>query len=416
MAGERLINNHFHALTHKNYRYFWLGQCVSLIGTWMQTIGQSWLVLTLTGNPFLLGLVGTMQFLPVTCFSLFAGVMIDKFPKKRILLCTQAFSMLLALTLSVLVFTNKIQYGHVLVFAFLLGLTNTIDMPTRQSFNVEIVGKEDLMNAIALNSMTFNAARIIGPSIGAAMMAYFGAGWCFLLNGLSFIAVLYGLIRTQPTAYVRPKKDASILNEIKDGIRYIASDRVLSQTLLLVTVIGTLAFNFSVLIPTFTRDVLHLQERTYGAMMSCLGVGSLIGALLTSIRSKKGPKLAVSMICSIVISFILCLNGLSGSPYTLGLALAATGFFNITFSTNSNSLLQMHAKDEYRARVMSVYALVFAGSTPVGNLFTGYVASKFGANGAYIWCGVLCFVASVLILAIYRGSGKHKQTSVESTS
>jgi len=182
LAGRRLVDNHFHALTHRNYRYFWFGQCISLIGTWMQNIGQAWLVLTLTGSPFLLGLIGAVQFLPVTCLSLFAGVVIDKFPKKNILIVTQSVSMCLALTMATLVFTDTIRYGHVVALALLLGLTNTFDMPTRQSFNIEIVGKDDLMNAIALNSTTFNLARILGPSIGAAMMALLGTGWCFFVE------------------------------------------------------------------------------------------------------------------------------------------------------------------------------------------------------------------------------------------
>ncbi len=172
----------------------------------MQNIGQAWLVLTLTGSPFLLGLIGTIQFLPFTCLSLFAGVVIDKFPKKRILLVTQSMSMLLALTLSALVFTDTVRYGYVMVLALLLGLTNTFDMPTRQAFNIEIVGKDDLMNAIALNSMTFNLARILGPAIGATMMALLGPAWCFLLNGLSFIAVIYGLLQIEAVPYVREKK------------------------------------------------------------------------------------------------------------------------------------------------------------------------------------------------------------------
>ncbi len=173
----------------------------------MQNIGQAWLVLTLTGSPFLLGLIGTIQFLPFTCLSLFAGVVIDKFPKKRILLVTQSMSMLLALTLSALVFTDTVRYGYVMVLALLLGLTNTFDMPTRQAFNIEIVGKDDLMNAIALNSMTFNLARILGPAIGATMMALLGPAWCFLLNGLSFIAVIYGLLQIEAVPYVREKKN-----------------------------------------------------------------------------------------------------------------------------------------------------------------------------------------------------------------
>ncbi|WP_274649266.1 MFS transporter [Paenibacillus humicola] len=406
-AGGRLVDRHFHALTHRNYRYFWYGQCISLIGTWMQNIGQSWLVLTLTGSPFLLGLVGAVQFLPITFLSLFAGVIIDRYPKRRILLITQSVSMCLALTLAVLVFTDTVRYGYVLTVAFLLGLTNTFDLPTRQSFNIEIVGKEDLMNAIALNSTTFNLARILGPSIGALMMAYLGTGWCFLLNGLSFVAVLLGLLRIEAKPYVRAKKTGiGLIAEIKDGIRYMAGDPLLSQTILLVTVIGTIAFNFNVLIPVFTRTVLHLDEKTYGGLMSCLGAGSLIGAVTVGLRSKIGPKLKVSVVCSIVISIGLFLIGLSGSVMVTGLLLLATGICTIAFSTNSNSLLQMNARDEYRARVMSVYSLVFAGSTPLGNLLTGYAADRFGADSAYMLCGLSCLVPCLAIILVYRNKRK----------
>ncbi|WP_246320330.1 MFS transporter [Paenibacillus qinlingensis] len=404
-AGAVFIDRHFHALTHKNYRYMWLGQCVSLIGTWMQNIGQSWLVLTLTGSSLKLGIVAACQFLPILLFSLFAGIIVDKFPKKKILILTQTVSMILAFALATLVLTDTVRYEYILVLALLLGLNNTLDMPTRQAFNVEIVGKEDLMNAIALNSTTFNMARIVGPSIGAVMMAWLGAGWCFLLNGVSFIAVLYGLIHIEAAPYVRKMRaKEGILKEIKDGIVYIAKDPILSPTVLLVTVIGTLAFNFNILIPVFTKNVLHMGETTYGTLMSCLGVGSLAGALTMSFRSKRGPKLKLSMAASCMVAICLILNGLSGSVWVCGTLLAFTGFFNILFATNSNSALQMYAKDEYRARVMSVYALVFAGSTPIGSLFSGFIADRFGANGAFVACGVLTGLLCLFITWKYKSS------------
>lgn len=404
-AGAVFVDRHFHALTHKNYRYMWLGQCVSLIGTWMQNIGQSWLVLTLTGSSLKLGIVAACQFLPILLFSLFAGIIVDKFPKKKILILTQTVSMILAFALATLVLTDTVRYEYILVLALLLGLNNTLDMPTRQAFNVEIVGKEDLMNAIALNSTTFNMARIVGPSIGAVMMAWLGAGWCFLLNGVSFIAVLYGLIHIEAAPYVRKMRaKEGILKEIKDGIVYIAKDPILSPTVLLVTVIGTLAFNFNILIPVFTKNVLHMGETTYGTLMSCLGVGSLAGALTMSFRSKRGPKLKLSMAASCLVAICLILNGLSGSVWVCGTLLAFTGFFNILFATNSNSALQMYAKDEYRARVMSVYSLVFAGSTPIGSLFSGFIADRFGANGAFIACGVLTGLLCLFITWKYKSS------------
>jgi predicted MFS family arabinose efflux permease len=393
-------SDNFHALTHKNFRYFWMGQCVSLIGTWMQNIGQSWLVYTLTDSPFLLGLVGTIQFLPVTIFSLFAGVVVDRFPKKKILLVTQTISMLLAFTLSALVFTGTVKYQYILVLALILGLTNTLDMPTRQSFMVEVVGKQDLMNAIALNSATFNLARILGPAVGAIIMEWVGAGWCFFFNGLSFLAVIYGLTKIEPIPYVRKKNSENkILKEIADGIKYIYKTPVLFKTVLMVTVMGIFAFNYSVLLPVFTREVLHRQGDTYGFLMSALGIGSLIGALTVSLRSKSGPKGTVMLFSSVVVAVMLMMTGFSRVQILTALSLALTGIFNINFSTTANSTLQINSEDEYRGRVMSVYALVFAGSTPVGNLFAGTAADRLGASWAFTLSGLI-LLGFMMIFAI----------------
>lgn len=402
-SAKLFLKNNFHALTHKNFRYYWIGQCVSLIGTWMQNIGQSWLVLSLTGSPFLLGIVGTIQFLPITVFSLFAGVIIDKFPKKKILLFTQTVSMLLAFALSALVFTKTIKYQYIIILAFILGCNNTIDTPTRQSFTIEVAGKEDLMNAIALNSATFNLARIIGPAVGALLMAYLGAGWCFLFNGLSFIAVIYGLFQIKAVPYVRMKqKEASVLKEIIDGLKYIKGNRNLMQSILLTTIMGIFAFNYSVLIPVFTKNVLMMQEKAYGFLMSSLGVGSLIGALGVSLKSKRGPKMAAMIRSIVIVSILLICTGLTRYYYITALSLAVTGVFNIMFSTTANSTLQINSKDEYRGRVMSVYSLVFAGSTPIGNMFSGYTADKFGVSAAFILSGGIALTLLVIVVIIFK--------------
>jgi MFS family permease len=400
---KRFSKDNFHALTHKNFRYFWMGQCVSLIGTWMQNIGQSWLVYTLTDSPLLLGLVGTIQFLPITLFSLFAGVVVDRFPKKKILLITQSISMILAFTLSALVFTHTIRYEYILILALILGFTNTLDMPTRQSFMVEVVGKKDLMNAIALNSATFNLARILGPAIGALLMQGLGAAWCFFLNGVSYLAVIYGLLHIEPIPYVRKKStDKKIFNEIIDGLKYIFKNPVLFKTILMVTVMGIFAFNYSVLLPVFTKDILHMEEGTYGFLMSSLGIGSLIGALTVSLRSKSGPKTSVLLRSSIVISIMLIFTGISKIQYITALTLAVTGIFNIYFSTTANSTLQINSEDEYRGRVMSVYALVFAGSTPIGNIFAGATANGLGASWSFILSGIIAFVFMLIFAIMFK--------------
>lgn len=412
-STKSFVNNNFHALTHKNYRYFWFGQCVSLIGTWTQTIGQSWLVLSLTGSPLLLGLVGTIQFLPVTFFSLFAGVITDKFPKRKILILTQTISMILAFTLSALVFTHTIKYEYILILALCLGFTNTLDMPTRQAFNVEIVGKEDLMNAITLNSATFNLARIIGPAIGAMLMAYLGAGWCFLLNGFSFVAVIYGLLQIEVTnSVLRKNTEKSMIKEIKDGLIYIKSKPILLETLILISIVGIFLFNYSVVIPVFTKEVLHMGEKTYGSLMSALGVGSLIGALIMSFKSKLAPSKRRMIGSALAIGLMVILTGVSNLFYLTAISLAITGVFNMFFSTTANTTLQINSKDEYRGRVMSVYSLVFAGSTPIGNLFSGFVAEKYGAGATFIISGSSTIVLIMLLLTWVRLRRKNQIASV----
>ena len=401
---KRVINNNFHALTHKNYRYFWLGQCVSLIGTWMQTMGQTWLVFTLTNSPLLLGLLGAMQFLPITIFSLFVGVIIDKYPKKKILIMTQSISMVLALILATLVFTNNLKYGYILILAVLLGITNSIDMPTRQAFTIEIAGKEDLMNAIALNSAVFNLAKILGPAIGGIIMAILGAGWCFLLNGISFIAVIYSLSQITIIPYVRKKKYNNIIKEIMDGLRYIYQEKVLFQTILLILIVGIFAFNYSVLVPILTKNVLNRNEAGYGTLMAFLGVGSLFGAITVSIKSRSVPKVKVMIISSLVTAVLLFLVGFSRNFYLTAIILCGTGISNIYFSTTANTTLQMNSKNEYRGRVMSVYSLAFAGATPIGSLFAGAASSGFGVSKAFSLSGILIvfFIAVISLIFVKK--------------
>ncbi len=400
---KTLLGTNFPALTHKNFRIYWYGQCVSLIGTWVQSIGQTWLVLSLTGSPLLLGILGAIQFLPITIFSLFAGVIIDRYPKKQIILMTQCTSMLLAFTLSALVFTHTVRYEYILFLALILGFSNTLDMPTRQAFTIELAGKDDLMNAIALNSATFNLARILGPAIGALIMASFGAGWCFLLNGFSFMAVIVSLLKIEVTPYVRKKvSDFKMLKEIKDGLKYIAGEPALLQTLLMVLIVGIFVFNFNILIPVFTKNILFQGETIYGFLMSALGVGSLAGALMVSLKSKSGPNMKILFRSSIVVSLMLILISFTKSYYYTAILLVITGIFNIWFSTTANSTLQITSIDEYRGRVMSVYSLVFAGASPIGNIFAGLTTDLFGANTAFLLCGVLTLIFITLLRLFFK--------------
>lgn len=399
---KKIIDKNFHALTNPNYRYFWIGQCISLIGTWMQSIGQTWLVYSLTNSPLLLGVLGAMQYLPVTVLTLFAGVWIDKFPKKYILIATQSFSMLLALTLAALAFTHSVKYEYVLILAVLLGITNAIDMPARQSFMIEIAGRDDLMNAIALNSVTFNLAKILGPSIGAVLLATMGAGWCFLINGLSFIAVIYGLFHIKVKPFVRPKSTTNVIREIMDGLRYIYRSKVLFQTVLMILVIGIFGFNYNILIPVFVKNVLHQDASAFGVLMAALGVGSVIGALNASRTGNSGSNMKIMIICSLIIGMLLFSNGFSAIYAVTIIILAVTGAASIYFSTNANTTLQLNSSNEYRGRVMSVYSLVFAGATPVGSIFAGASITGIGISRTFMLSGILIiFLVAGISIGFY---------------
>lgn len=400
---NNMYNNKFHALTHKNFRIYWMGQCVSLIGTWMQNIGLTWLVYSIIGSPFLLGLLETVRFLPITLFSLFAGVIVDKYPKRKILLITQIISMVLAFILAALIFTNKTRYEYILILALLLGLSNTIDMPARQSFTVEMTGKEDLMNAIALSSVTFNLAKIVGPAIGALVLALWGAKWCFLLNGLSFIAVIISLLKIHVHPYVREKTHSSnMLKEIKDGLIYIVHERRLIETILLITIVGIFVYNYIILIPVLTKITLHQDEKIYGVLMSSLGIGSLLGAMLLSIKSKSRVSFRMLMFSSALLSLLLIFIGLTKIYYITMILLAVSGIINIWFSTYSNLILQIKTKDEYRGRVMSVYSLVESGTAPIGYMFSGTAADKLGADNTFLLCGFITIILIAMLNFVIR--------------
>jgi MFS family permease len=401
------LNNPFIALRHKNFRYYWIGMCVSLIGTWMQNIAQPWLAYSLTKSPFLLSLVGALQFTPMLLFSLFAGVLIDKFSKKNILIFTQSASLLITLVLAILVWSGKVEYWHILVAATALGFVNTLDMPTRQSFVIELVGKEDLMNAIALNSTVFNIARIVGPALAGVVMAIAGVAACFYANSISFAAVIIGLLFIKPLVLrVSPKKDYKILDDIKDGIKYILKQRILFDTLVTTAIVGTFAMNFSVLVPVFAKVILKQQEAGFGFLMSFMGIGSFIGAMLIATLSSSGPKKFILNVVPIFIALLLIFTGFTNIYILTGLGLAATGLCFVSFSSTANSTIQLNTKDEYRGRVMSVYTLVFGGSTPIGNLYAGFITGHFNARIGFAACGGIIIILFIILYAYRRSRNR----------
>ncbi len=403
------MNNPFIALKHRNFRYFWIGMCISTTGTWMQNIAQPWLAYKLTNSAFLLSLIGALQFTPVLLFSLFAGVLIDKLPKKNILIFTQSASLIITMALAILAWTGKIQYWHILVTATMQGFINTLDMPSRQSFVVELVGKEDLMNAIALNSAVFNMSRIIGPAIAGIVMGAFGAVACFLANSISFGAVVISLFFIKPYIIEKaPRKEESVFKTIIEGLQYIYKNKILFTTLLVMAVVGTFAPNFSVLVPVFAVQILHQQETGFGLLMSLMGVGSFLGAMLMATLSRSGPKKFVLYIVPLIVSVMLIIVGFTRLFLLTGVSLAITGFFFIMFSSSANSTMQLNSSSEYLGRVMSVYSLVFSGSTPIGNLYAGAIANHFNAGIGFAACGGIVIVLMIPIYFYLNGKRRFK--------
>jgi MFS family permease len=400
------LGNPFAALRHRNFSIYTAGMTVSLIGTWMQNIAQPWLAYTMTNSPFLMSLVSALQFMPVLLFSLFAGVVIDRIPKKTILVFTQSASLLVTLVLALLSWTGRIQYWHLLVLSTLLGVVNTLDMPTRQAFVVELVGKENLMNAIALNSSVFNLCRIVGPAIAGVIMACAGVSACFFVNSVSFAAVLVSLVFIKPYAIQTVRREgARLFEDIKEGLSYIRRSGVLMNTLLAVAVVGTFAPNFGVLIPVFARDILHQQEEGYGFLMSAMGVGSLMGSIFIASMSRSGPKKFIMFGVPFLVGAFLILTGCASTYLLTALLLVVTGFFFVAFSSNANSAMQLNTDDSYRGRVMSAYTLIFSGSTPIGNLYAGAFSEHFSARIGFAACGTIILILMLPLIHRIRKRG-----------
>jgi MFS family permease len=393
----------FLALRHRNFRLFWFGQLISLIGTWMQSIGQAWLVLQLTHSAWLLGVVGALQFLPVMLLSLFGGVLADRLPKRRVLLFTQSFAMLQAAVLWILVASGHIQIWEVLVLASLLGLTNSLDMPTRQAFVVEMVGREDLPNAIALNSSVFNMARVVGPGLGGLIIAFLGIAPLFLLNAVSFIPVIIGLAMIRMSDLHAQAKHTqtsvetskqSTFQSLREGLTYVVHT---PSVLLIIAVIGVISLfgiNFNVILPLFATDVLNSGAIGFGFLSAAFGLGSLFSALWLAWGNRK-PSVHYLLLAALAFCILEILFALS-HLFVLSLILIAfVGFALIAFSANSNTALQTVTPDHLRGRVMSVYMVVFAGSVPLGNLFTGGLAHFYGASIALLVGASLSLIAAI---------------------
>ena len=381
--GRLRSSNGLRAFRHRNYRLFFAGQMISLIGTWMQQVAQAWLVLQLTHDPVWLGIVAAVQFIPVMIFGLFAGVLADALPKRRVLIWTQASMMVLATILAVLVFTNVVQVWMILVLAFLLGVANAVDMPVRQAFAVEMVGRDEVGPAVALNSAMFNAARVVGPAAAGLAIGAFGVATAFALNAASFLAVIVGLLMMNEQELNiglmidRPKSVGAVGRNLREGLHYVRRTPVVLLAVVVVGSVATVGMNFGVLIPAYAQDVVKSDAAGYGFLMAASGVGSLLAALMLVFGGRPQPfRLASGAVILGVSSVALAATNVF--PIALGF-MVLIGFGSIFMAATGNTTIQTAVPDQLRGRVMSVYTTVFSASVPTGGLVMGAVASAFGA-------------------------------------
>ncbi|HEY3341363.1 MAG TPA: MFS transporter [Anaerolineae bacterium] len=397
------LTSGFHALSVRNFRLYWIGQLISLIGTWMQTTAQSRLVYQLTNSAFALGLVTTLQFLPVMLFSLFGGVMADRVHKRNLMVITQTAFLIQATIFGILVGTGAIQIWHVYILAIVQGVINAVDNPVRQALPVELVGHSDVSNAVALNSMLFNAGRIVGPAVAGIIIASAGIAPALYINAASFVAVIVALLMMNPAQFVkhsaRPRQH--VLRELREGLSYARRTPTVITILLVICGIGTFGYNFSTVLPLLAGFVIHTNATGFGALSTALGIGSFIGATFVAYnRSISFKRLFIGS-----SAFILLLGLLSQSnllPISESI-LIVLGFAGILFTTTANTLLQTIVPDELRGRVMGIYVLLFVGSTPVGAFFTGTVATAIGVSPALLVEAVICAI-SLVVAGLYYGT------------
>lgn len=387
----------FAALKHQNYRKWFIGQLVSLVGTWMQSTAQGYLIYTLTGSPAYLGYVAFASGVPTWLFTLYGGVIADRVPRRKLLVITQAAMMILAFMLMALVFTNMVQPWEIIVFAFLLGIANAFDAPARQSFVLELVNHEDLPNAIALNSMMFNMAIVIGPAIAGMAYALIGPGWCFAINGVSFIAVIISLalmkLSPQP---LRPSQE-KMVDQLKEGMVYVKNHPNISNLILNLGIVSLVGMGVVALMPAWAVSILKGDAGTNGLLLSARGLGSLIGALTIASLTRykvRGRLWSIGNLALPVVWIIFAwVRWMPGVLFTLVLI----GISYMFVVNTSNSMIQTEVSDELRGRVMGIYVLVFFGLAPVGSLVAGIMADKITEPTTVLICGALLMVYSLFM-------------------
>jgi MFS family permease len=396
-----LLERTFRSLRTRNYRLYFFGQIVSLTGTWMQSVGQAWLVLELTGSGVALGATAALQFAPILLAGPWGGVIADRVDKRRLIVWTQAAAAALALTLGLLTLFHVVRLWMVLVLALLLGVVNLVDMPARQSFVIEMVGAEDVANAVSLNSVVVNGARVIGPAVAGLLIATIGIAPCFLINAGSYLAVIAGLLAMDSTTLKRTRPVPRGPGQLRAGLRYAWSRPELRVPLLMMAVVGTLAYNFSVILPLLVQETFGAGAGSYGVLFSFMGIGAVLGGLVIATRSRATPPLLVGS--ALGLGGAIGLAAVAPNLGLVALAMLPVGVASTAFIATSNSLLQLGASSEMRGRVMALFALVFLGSTPIGGPLMGWIAERFGPRTSLAVAAVATVLVGLAGLRRLRG-------------
>src|SRR3989440_5004599 len=393
----------FSAFKHRNFRLYFAGQLISFTGTWMTTTAQGWLVYQLTGSKALLGIVAAAASAPLLFFATWGGWVADRYPKRAVVVATQVCFMILSLALAALVWTKLVQPWQIIVLAVFGGITMAFDMPARQSFVIEMTSREDLMNAISLNSSAFNCARIVGPSIAGLLMAHVGIATCFLCDGVSFVPVIAGLLLMRlPKKETRIASGGGAIAQALEGFRYVWGHRRVLTILSLFTVVGIFGWSYSVLLPAFAHDILHLGANGYGLLMAGSGVGALVAALTVASAGHMLPTRTMALGGVWIFSGTLVLFAFTKNLYLGMLLLAIVGFGLVLYFSTSNTVLQSIVPDEMPGRVMCIWALIFGGMIPLGSLEAGLMADVLGTPATMAIGALICALAAFVTLHVIR--------------
>ncbi|MEW6777088.1 MAG: MFS transporter [Bdellovibrionota bacterium] len=385
------------ALRHRNYRLYFMGQAVSLVGTWITRVAQQWLVYRLTNSPLWLGLIGFCMQVPTSILSAPAGVLADRWDRRKMLLATQILAMMKSLTLAALAFSGKIQVWHVAALALFQGVVDSFEIPARQSLAVELTGREDLPNAIALNSMLFNGGRMVGPAIAGVLVAAVGEGTCFLVDGVSFLAVIAMLLAMNLVPKAAAHKNGSVWQGLREGVSYARSHPNIRAVLVLLGVISLLGFPHLVLMPIFATKIFAGDANTLGRLVASAGTGALLGTFFLATRSAKAP--SARLVRAACVTGGAALMGFSYSsllPLSMVL-LAVTGFSMLVVITSGNVLVQTLVNDQMRGRVMALFGVAVIGALPYGSLLAGALAEKIGAQATVLLGGLVCVLAGLFL-------------------